>query len=187
MYIQAETNLPKRQSKDDSSCNILGREDRFASSHTWDETLKFLPSEKAISAAEYTSWHALVRAQLALPDHSNDVATRDINFQLARSSFDEIGKVHRSLQGTGSAGYTEQIGITSEQAQKLKELHVAATYMPKELAHEILGFTARRRKEEQQMGLCAILFFLLLMTVLAILYVVDVLLKWVRIRYQLWI
>jgi hypothetical protein len=70
----------------------------------WDERLKFLKSGKLVSAAEYISWHALVRIHLKPSNKLEGIEGRvsQADLELAEVCFHEIAKMHRNLKGCSS-------------------------------------------------------------------------------------
>jgi hypothetical protein len=97
MYVYADTDLVQQY---DEEVSPSGRLENFEATYAADEILGFLPSERPISAAEYTSWHALVRQQVNVSKYSNENSSaRCLDFKLARSCFEKIEMVHRSLNG----------------------------------------------------------------------------------------
>jgi hypothetical protein len=108
MYIHADTHPVQRYGKEGSPSAELPGPENFESTYAGDEILGFLPCERQISAAEYTCWHALVRQQLNVSKYSNEGSSaRCLDFQLARSCFEKIEMVHRSLDGNASKDLTD--------------------------------------------------------------------------------
>ena len=74
---------------------------------SWDEKLNFLKSGKPVLAAEYASWHVLVRTHLnpSTKLEGTEKSASQVDFELAQSCFREIKKAHRILKGCSSIQY----------------------------------------------------------------------------------
>ena len=103
MHVHENPNLPCQQcslSRTDPKPERGTTESFDLTAYDWKARLEFIPSQKPISAAEYSCWHALVGEHLSPCQHStNAPAPREIDFQFAQLCLGEIDKVHRHLDG----------------------------------------------------------------------------------------
>ena len=101
MHVHESPNLPCQQCSL-SRPKLEGgtTESLDLTAYDWKVRLEFIPSQKPISAAEYSCWHALVEEHLSPCQHStNSPAPREIDVQFAQLCLGEIAKVHRHLDG----------------------------------------------------------------------------------------
>jgi hypothetical protein len=68
---------------------------------SWDGKLNFLKSDKPVLAAEYASWHALVRMNLnpSTKLEGTDRSASQVDFEFAQSCFRKIEKAHQIFKG----------------------------------------------------------------------------------------